>query len=106
MDKPLDELARELIGLAEKATPGEWFNAGPFGVRSGKSNDCGETTQVCAQATDDDKHFIATAKNTAPAISRAYLEALGEIRRLKAQLSDNLHSTPCEQIRRHYGENQ
>lgn len=112
-DKPLDAQALELIGLAEKATGGEWF-AGAWNGQCHQKHDHSKsrcvydysrtppdeyfsrfvsTTLNHAEVVGSDDYgpsldretaaFIAHARNHAPTIAHAYLEARAEIERLE-----------------------
>lgn len=86
---PLEAQALELIGLAEKATEGPWaitprradeslyITFGSIGLQIARMHQ-----GAIADAVHNGS-FVAYARNHAPAIARAYLEARAEIERLR-----------------------
>lgn len=99
MTDPLEAQALELIGLAEKATAGPWQMNGARGklIHARGTivyHDVGPDGDSVAGVWFDeqsglgfhDAKFIAHARNHAPAIARAYLEARAEIERLRKAL--------------------
>ena len=83
----IQQRARDLIALAEKATPGPWVNPDGYGVRG---LDREVWMPVClvwkcegksVERGVDDMEFIAAARNAAPDIAAAFLRAVELLRK-------------------------
>ena len=93
MTTPIDTAAREVLALAEKATPGEWRTDGhkrkyvvAFG-RGGK-NVCRPGAQNKRAGDDDDMVFIAHTRTSAPLLAACVLRRGALVAECQATLRD------------------